>query len=123
MSTILRQEPGGHLIFLVDDESVIIADYASPDWAQRITACTNACAGIETQKIEDHKVTVCGKSYIELEQQRDKLLSDFKEARATLEKANEIGQHTTICDVIWHTNSETLFDFMDESIAEIEATK
>jgi len=53
--------------------------------------------------------------------QREELLDALKESRTTLERANEIGVNTVICDTIWHTPYETLFDFMDEAIAKAEA--
>lgn len=50
--------------------------------------------------------------------QRDELLEVLKNSRATLERANE--KYGAIRDTIWHTQHETLFDFMDAAITKEE---
>ena len=46
------------------------------------------------------------------------LLEAFKDARETLQRANDQQGCSPICDTIWHTPYETLFDFMDAAIAQ-----
>jgi len=55
-----------------------------------------------------------------IKQQRDELLAALKAARATLARENE-NNPSPICDTIWHTSTETLFNFMDAAIAKAEA--
>lgn len=46
-----------------------------------------------------------------------KLLDALKASRETLQRAND-EYPSAIKDTIWHTDHETLFDFMDAAIAE-----
>lgn len=94
--------------------------------AHRIVACVNACAGIPTDDLNE--VTEKGMTIFNVCEaaehglkQRDTLLAALKASRATLERANTIGPECAITDTIWHTKYETLFDFMDETIASIES--
>lgn len=59
----------------------------------------------------------------ELESHRDRLLAEFKKVRQTLEDENN-DSLSAITDTIWmQEGNETLFDYMDALIAEIEAEK
>lgn len=87
--------------------------------ARRIAACVNACSGIETPTIEGVSFKKLWNDHKDLMAQRDEILADFKAARATLERVND-ENGGPICDTIWHTYFETLFDFMDCAIHQAE---
>lgn len=70
------------------DTYIAAMESDSDENASRIVACVNACTGIPTEKLEEHKVSLCGKSYVELEQQRDDLLAALKAARRALASAS-----------------------------------
>lgn len=85
--------------------------------AQRIAVCLDACHGIRTDVLEvTHGLDDI---YNDILQRKNDLLAALKGARETLERANTDG-HSVISDTIWHTQTETLFDFMDEAIAKAE---
>lgn len=89
--------------------------------ARRIVACVNACAGIMTADLE-HGGQGClsnHDAWAGMKTQRDDLLAAMKAARLSLQRAND-GYDEIITDTIWHTNHETLFDFMDAAIANAE---
>lgn len=52
--------------------------------------------------------------------QRDELLAALKASKKALENANE-SNPSPICDTIWYSKHETLFDFMDAAIEKAEA--
>lgn len=59
-----------------------------------------------------------------LQEERDMLLAAMKDSRETLQRVNDQQGYSLICDTIWHTPTETLFDFMDCAIAACqESTK
>lgn len=49
------------------------------------------------------------------------LVEAFKAARETLQRANDQQGYSPICDTIWHTPYETLFDFMDAALSRAQA--
>ena len=92
--------------------------------ARRVLACLNAVSGVSTELLE--KFTMAGIDNViqqnaHLERQRDELLAALKDSLETLENENET-LHGAIRDTIWHTEHETLFDFMGEAIAKAEAS-
>jgi len=61
-------------------------------------------------------------TYRAMKQQRDAALAECERFRAALEEtrkclgdANE-AESSPICDTIWYSDSETLFDFIDAAI-------
>lgn len=83
--------------------------------SRRIVACVNACEGVGDDAMYGGWTAAGMSAYTKnLEQQRDELLSALKDARATLDRANDDSE--VIIDTIWHTPYETLFDFMDAAI-------
>lgn len=60
-----------------DPEGEPVAVLSWDDY-MRARACVNACADIPTEKLEQHKVTLCGLTFNEIEKQRDKLLEAMK---------------------------------------------
>lgn len=94
--------------------------------ARRIVACVNACAGLDTEFIEQTNMLGLEKSYsaqcqanADIWQQRNELLTVLKETKKALETAN-FSQPSPITDTLWMTKSETLFDFIDAAIAKAE---
>lgn len=58
--------------------------------------------------------------------ERDDLLAALKETKATLERENcgeGASETPSICDTIWHSKYETLFDFIDAAIEKAELSK
>lgn len=86
--------------------------------ARRIVACVNACAGIETPTLEGLSLRKMADDYRSAMRQRNELLAALKATRVTLERANI---HYVIADTLWHTEHETLFDFIDVAIEKAEA--
>lgn len=61
----------GRMVY--DAEGYNVADVDLLANAQRIVACVNACSAIKTEDLENHSVSLCGDSYIEIEKERDAL--------------------------------------------------
>jgi len=116
-----KQKTVRHAIDLANF-SMFVADVSGAlngghEVAQRIAACLDACYGIPTDVLEvTHGLD---EIYNDILQRKNDLLAALKESRATLERAHD--NHSVISDTIWHTPTETLFDFMDEAIIKAEA--
>ena len=94
---------------IINGSTGLIDDYET---ARRIVACVNACAGVDTELLEEYQAP-----FSELRKQRDELLAALIESRHALQFAND-NPNGGISDTIWMMHGpETLFDFMDAAIA------